>query len=90
MTKHYGAIVGGLTRKATSSMLLLVAVVVGILLLGKVVPGGFIPEEDKGYVFVSVQLPEGASLQRLDEVSNRWKPSWRTPLACVPPWASPA
>jgi hydrophobe/amphiphile efflux-1 (HAE1) family protein len=68
VTSRYGTIVGGLTRKAARSMLLLVAVVVGILMLGKVVPGGFIPEEDKGYVFVSVQLPEGASLQRSDEV----------------------
>ena len=49
-------------------MLLLVAVVGGIWLLGKFVPGGFIPDEDKGYVFVAVQLPEGASLQRTDEI----------------------
>ena len=68
VTSHYGNIVGGLTRKATRSMLLLVMVVAGILIIGKFVPGGFVPEEDKGYVFVSVQLPEGASLQRSDEV----------------------
>src|SRR5215831_11232148 len=67
LSTHYGGIVGGLARKATFSMLLLVAVVVGILLVGKHVPGGFIPDEDKGYLFVSVQLPEGASLQRTDE-----------------------
>jgi hydrophobic/amphiphilic exporter-1 (mainly G- bacteria), HAE1 family len=65
---RYGNIVGGLARKATRSMMMLVAVVVGIWLLGKVVPGGFIPDEDKGYLFVAVQLPEGASLQRTDEV----------------------
>jgi len=64
----YGGFVGGLARKATRSMLLLVAVVAGIWLLGKFVPGGFIPDEDKGYLFVSVQLPEGASLQRSDEI----------------------
>jgi len=40
----------------------------GIWALGKVVPGGFIPDEDKGYLFVAVELPEGASLQRSDEV----------------------
>jgi hydrophobe/amphiphile efflux-1 (HAE1) family protein len=68
VTSRYGAIVGGLTRKAARSMLLLVAVVVGIWLLGKVVPGGFIPDEDKGYLFVAVELPEGASLQRSDAV----------------------
>ena len=68
VTNRYGGIVGGLTRKATRSMLLLVAVVVGIWMIGKVVPGGFIPDEDKGYLFVAVELPEGASLQRTDEV----------------------
>ncbi len=68
LSTSYGNIVGSLARKATRSMLLLVAVVAGVWLLGKFVPGGFIPEEDKGFLFVSVQLPEGASLQRTDEV----------------------
>ncbi|MCU0772190.1 MAG: multidrug efflux RND transporter permease subunit [Verrucomicrobia bacterium] len=66
LSHRYGNLVGGLVRKATRSMLLLVAVVGGILLIGKFVPGGFIPDEDKGYLFVSVELPEGASLQRSD------------------------
>ncbi len=65
---RYGNFVGVLARKATRSMLLLVAVVVGIWIIGKFVPGGFIPDEDKGYLFVAVQLPEGASLQRTDDV----------------------
>jgi HAE1 family hydrophobic/amphiphilic exporter-1 len=64
----YGNIVGKLARKAAFSMLLLVAVVGGIWVLGKFVPGGFIPDEDKGYLFVAVELPEGASLQRTDEL----------------------
>ncbi len=68
LTGGYGSIVGGISRKAARSMLLLVAVVGGIFLVGKFVPGGFIPDEDKGYVFVAVQLPEGASLQRTDEI----------------------
>jgi len=68
LSNSYGSIVGGLCRKVARSMMLLVAVIVGILVIGKFVPGGFIPDEDKGYLFVSVQLPEGASLQRSDEV----------------------
>src|SRR5262252_2015680 len=68
---RYGSIVGGLARKATFSMLLLVAVLVGIVLVGKHVPGGFIPDEDKGYLFVSVQLPEGASLQLTDDTLKK-------------------
>jgi multidrug efflux pump subunit AcrB len=49
-------------------MLILVVVCGGIWGLGKVVPGGFIPDEDKGYMFVAIELPEGASLQRSDAV----------------------
>ncbi len=64
----YGAMVGGLTRKATLSMLMLVVVGGGIWLIGKFVPSGFIPDEDKGYLFVAIELPEGASLQRSDEI----------------------
>jgi hydrophobe/amphiphile efflux-1 (HAE1) family protein len=66
--ERYGRIIGGMTRKATFSMLLLVVVCGGIWGLGKVVPGGFIPDEDKGYMFVAIELPEGASLQRSDEI----------------------
>ena len=68
LSNSYGRVVAGLVRKAAFSMLMLVAVMGGIWGLGKVVPGGFIPDEDKGYLFVAVQLPEGASLQRSDEV----------------------
>jgi HAE1 family hydrophobic/amphiphilic exporter-1 len=66
--ERYGRIIGGLTRKATFSMLILVIVCGGIWGLGKVVPGGFIPDEDKGYLFVAIELPEGASLQRSDVI----------------------
>jgi HAE1 family hydrophobic/amphiphilic exporter-1 len=68
LSTRYGNIVGGLARKAARSMLLLVAVVGGILVIGRHVPGGFIPDEDKGYLFLAIELPEGASLQRADEM----------------------
>jgi HAE1 family hydrophobic/amphiphilic exporter-1 len=68
VTNTYGAIVAGLVRKATLSMLLLVIVVIGISRISKHVPGGFIPDEDKGYLFVAIELPEGSSLQRSDEM----------------------
>ena len=67
-TDGYGRIVGFLTRKAARSMILLVVVLGGIYGMGKLVPGGFIPDEDKGYIFVAIELPEGASLQRTDVV----------------------
>jgi len=68
LSNGYGRVVGGLARKAVRSMLLLVAVLLGIFFVGRLVPGGFIPDEDKGYLFVAIELPEGASLQRTDEI----------------------
>ncbi|HEX5398732.1 MAG TPA: efflux RND transporter permease subunit, partial [Verrucomicrobiae bacterium] len=35
------------------------------------VPTGFIPTEDQGYVMVSVQLPDGASLERTAKVMDK-------------------
>ncbi|MBV8275126.1 MAG: multidrug efflux RND transporter permease subunit, partial [Verrucomicrobia bacterium] len=71
VTKGYGNIVDFFVRKAARSMLLLVVIIGGIWLLSKQLPGGFIPDEDKGYLYVAVQLPEGASLQRSDAVMKK-------------------
>lgn len=35
------------------------------------VPGGFLPDEDQGYIFINTQLPDGASLNRTRAVQNR-------------------
>ncbi|MGV3709461.1 MAG: efflux RND transporter permease subunit [Gemmatimonas sp.] len=43
-----------------------ILVLIGVLY--KAVPGGFLPNEDKGYFAVSIQLPDAASLQRTSEV----------------------
>ncbi len=68
LSQRYGNLVGLLGRKAARSMLLLVAVLAATALLANIVPGGFIPDEDKGYLLTAIELPESASLQRSDEV----------------------
>jgi len=70
-TQGYGGVVRFLVRKAARSMLLLIAAVAAIWMLSRILPGGFIPDEDKGYLFVAVELPEGASLQRSDAALKR-------------------
>ena len=40
------------------------------LLLFANVPTGFIPDEDQGYFITSFQLPDGASIERTDEVAR--------------------
>jgi multidrug efflux pump len=53
-------------------VLLVYAGLIGLTWLGfNVVPTGFIPPQDKGYVLVNAQLPEAASLDRTEEVVDR-------------------
>ena len=40
-------------------------------MLGKRLPSGFLPNEDQGYFFLNVQLPDASSLQRTDAVCQK-------------------
>ena len=44
------------------------AVIIALLLLFRLVPGGFVPAEDQGYLVSALMLPDGASLQRTERV----------------------
>ena len=49
----------------------IVIMTVAAAFFGKLVPGGFIPEEDMGYFYVNIQLPNAASLQRTSVISEQ-------------------
>ncbi|TFF39190.1 efflux RND transporter permease subunit [Mucilaginibacter psychrotolerans] len=51
-------------RNSKFVVIILVCVVVGTVLLFKSKPSGFIPLEDEGRVYVTYDLPEGASTER--------------------------
>ena len=64
----YSAVVGPLARRALITVALVVAFALGAGWLAKVVPTGFLPEEDNGAFFVEIQLPDAASLNRTTKV----------------------
>jgi len=70
-TNGYIGVCGSLIRKSTLSLLLLVGVSVFAALLGRGIPTGFLPEEDQGFMFLHVSLPDAASLQRTDEACRK-------------------
>jgi len=70
-TDGYVSLCGALIRKAAFSMILLLAVAVGAGWFGSRLPQSFLPDEDQGYVFAGLQLPDAASLQRNDEASRQ-------------------
>jgi hydrophobic/amphiphilic exporter-1 (mainly G- bacteria), HAE1 family len=58
-------------RRWAFAMLLLAGVAVVSVWMGKNLPTSFIPEEDQGYAFLQIQLPDAASLQRTDAVMRK-------------------
>ena len=70
-TDSYMSFTNIVGRKLKRSAIFIVILTVGMVFLGKLVPGGFIPEEDMGYFFINYQLPDAASLQRSDVVAKQ-------------------
>ena len=58
-------------RKIVMGLIFIVVIAFGTGMVGKILPGGFMPAEDMGYLFVNVQLPDAASLQRSDVITKK-------------------
>jgi len=63
-TTRYVGVSRLLVRRSILTILIIGGVVVGGGFFAKLVPAGFIPDEDQGIFGVAVQLPPGASLER--------------------------
>src|SRR6201982_1930796 len=58
-------------RKSALSLGLLVLFFVGAGWFGGKLPRSFLPEEDQGYVYMALQLPDASSLDRTDEAARK-------------------
>jgi multidrug efflux pump len=63
----YAAVVRRLVRISAFAIVVILASAAGIYFLSLRTPTGFLPEEDQGAFFISVQLPDGASVARTGE-----------------------
>lgn len=71
VTERYNKLVGALVRRAVLGILVVVIFVVGCGGLFKILPSGFVPDEDQGYFIVNCMLPEAASLERSEGVVSQ-------------------
>ncbi|MGD1876192.1 MAG: efflux RND transporter permease subunit [Kiloniellaceae bacterium] len=74
LSDGYGRVVHFLVgRKLTVGVMLLIfaGLLASTVYMLQVTPRGFIPTLDQGYAIVVIQLPEGASLDRTDDVVKR-------------------
>ncbi|MDR8402285.1 efflux RND transporter permease subunit [Paraburkholderia sp. USG1] len=67
-SEAYGRGVSGVIGHKTVMMAIYAVLLGGAVLMGKVVPGGFVPAQDKEYLVSFAQLPNGASLDRTEAV----------------------
>ncbi|GMT41187.1 MAG: multidrug efflux RND transporter permease subunit [bacterium] len=65
---------GGVTltlKRSGVGLAVLVAMLFAIFTLFKTIPGSFVPAEDQGYIFAAVELPDGASLDRSQALTEQ-------------------
>ncbi len=68
-TKRYLSGVRIFVRRSALAFVALIALYFVVGGMFKAVPGGFLPDEDQGVIFVLVRLPDGASLERNEKVT---------------------
>ncbi|QDS91957.1 Efflux pump membrane transporter BepE [Roseimaritima multifibrata] len=67
----YAGIVSRLVRATSFCLVIYAALLVCTWYSFGLVPSGFIPPQDQGYLIVSIRLPDGASLSRTDKVTKQ-------------------
>jgi len=70
-TDRYVSFSAILIRKMFRSAAFILVLIVAIVFLVRDIPGGFVPEEDQGYLLVNALLPDAASLERTDKVMKK-------------------
>ena len=67
----YVRLCGGFIRKGALALVLLVVCGMGAFFFASHLPQSFLPDEDQGYLFVNMQLPSAASLDRTSEAARK-------------------
>src|SRR5260221_4703779 len=79
-SKGYVRLSGGLIRKGALALVLIVAFGLAGVFFGSRVPSSFLPDEDQGYVYINMDLPNAASLERTSAAARQvWGILARTP-----------
>jgi multidrug efflux pump len=71
LTEGYVSLSRLLIKRMVVSIAILLGFVALCAVLAKRLPSGFLPNEDQGYFFLNVQLPDASSLQRTDAVCQK-------------------
>jgi len=67
-SRKYGKLIAFFVRRPLIMITVFIILIGSTYLMFQRVPGGFIPQQDQGYLITVIDLPKGASLNRTDEV----------------------
>jgi HAE1 family hydrophobic/amphiphilic exporter-1 len=70
-TDGYVTTCGHLIHKAGFAFILLLVLTLAAGFFGKKIPASFLPDEDQGFVYAGLQLPDASSLQRTSEAAKQ-------------------
>jgi HAE1 family hydrophobic/amphiphilic exporter-1 len=70
LSDKYVRILKRITSRRWLTVVLIIAFAVGIFLLNKVVPAGFVPSEDQGMIYAIIQTPPGSTLEKTNDVAR--------------------
>ena len=71
VTQGFGHAVVLVIKRMVPAFILLAVMLGAIVYLFKVLPTSFVPQEDQGYVFAAIIMPDAASLDRTQEVAAK-------------------
>jgi len=71
VTGRYSASVDFLLSRRALTLLLFGLIMAGLVWGARIIPGGFVPVEDKGVLMMNVQLPDSASITRTQRVMEK-------------------
>ncbi len=61
---------GGLIRKTAAALVILGLFTAAGVFFGKALPSSFLPDEDQGYLYIQMQLPEASSVERTSDAAR--------------------
>jgi multidrug efflux pump len=71
VTNRYSDSVAAIIRRSLRFAVIYGVIIAGLVFLFRTIPTGFVPEEDKGTMFVAIDLPPAASNERTLEVLKK-------------------
>ena len=70
-TGKYEKLLGLIVNRKLLTFGILIAFGFGIMGINKVLPAGFIPNEDQGQIYAIIQTPPGTTLERTNEIARK-------------------